>query len=102
VHEGVCIGCAHGKNIKKPFPSGENRSKEILNLIHSYVCGHIPVNSLGGSIYYVTFIDEFSRNTWLYLLNNKDEVVRKFQEFNVEVENLKDNKIKIIRYDNGG
>jgi hypothetical protein len=34
VHKGVCRGCALGKNIKKPFPSSENRSKEILDLIH--------------------------------------------------------------------
>jgi hypothetical protein len=34
VHEGVCRGCALGKNIKKPFPSSENRSKGILDLIH--------------------------------------------------------------------
>jgi hypothetical protein len=60
VHEGVCRGCALGKNVKRPFPSSENRSKEILNLIHSDVCGPMPVKSLGGSLYYVTFIDDFS------------------------------------------
>jgi hypothetical protein len=60
VHEGVCRSCALGKNVKRPFPSSENRSKEILNLIHSDVCGIIHVKSLGGSIYYVTFIDDFS------------------------------------------
>jgi transposase InsO family protein len=38
----------------------------------------------------------------LYLLNTKDDVFRKFQEFKVEVENLTDKKIKIIRSDNGG
>jgi hypothetical protein len=81
VHEGVCRGCALGKNIKKPFPSSENRSKEILDLIHSDVCGPMPVKSLGGSLYYVTFIDDFSRKTWMYLIKTKDEVFGKFQEF---------------------
>jgi hypothetical protein len=52
-----------GKDIKKPFPSSENRSKEILNLIHSNECGPMPVKSLGGSLHYVTFIDDFSRKT---------------------------------------
>jgi hypothetical protein len=98
----VCRGCALGKNIKKPFPSSENRSKGILDLICSDVCGPMPVNSLGGSLYYVTFIDDFSRKTWLYLLKTKDEVFSKFQEFKVEVENLTDKKIKTIRSDNGG
>jgi transposase InsO family protein len=50
----------------------------------------------------VTFIDDLSRKTWLYLLKTKDEVFRKFQEFKAEVENLTDKKIKIIRSDNGG
>jgi hypothetical protein len=45
-HEGICKGCALGKNIKKPFPSSNNRSKEILDLIHSYVCGPMLVRSL--------------------------------------------------------
>jgi hypothetical protein len=59
VHEVICRGCALGKNIKKSFPSSENRSKDILDLIHSDVCGLMPMNSLGGSLYCVTFIDDF-------------------------------------------
>jgi hypothetical protein len=101
-NEGICKGCALGKSVKKPFPSSENRSKEILNLIHSDVCGPMPVKSLGGSLYYVTFIDDFSRKTWMYLLKSKDEVFDKFQEFKAEVENLTGKKIKTLRSDNGG
>jgi hypothetical protein len=101
-HEGICKGCALGKNIKKPFPSNNNRSKEILDLIHSDVCGPMPVKSLGGSLYYVIFIDDYSRKTWLYLLKTKDEVFNKFQEFKAEIENLTNKKIKTLRTDNGG
>jgi hypothetical protein len=101
-HEGICKGCALGKNIKKPFPSSNNRSKEILDLIHSDVCGLMPVKYLGGSSYYVIFIDDYSRKTWLYLLKTKDEVFNKFQEFKEEIENLTNKKIKTLRTDNGG
>jgi hypothetical protein len=101
-HEGICKGCALGKNVKKPFPSSNNRSKEILDLIHSDVCGPMPVKSLGGSLYYVIFIDDYSRKTWLYLLKTKDEVFNKFQEFKAEIENLTNKKIKTLRTDNGG
>jgi hypothetical protein len=59
-HEGICKGCALGKNIKKPFPSSNNRSKEILDLIHSDVCSPMPVKSLGGSLSYVTVLPEAS------------------------------------------
>jgi hypothetical protein len=78
-HEEICKGCALGKNIKKPFSSNNNRSKEILDLIHSDVCSPMPVKSLGGSLYYVIFIDDYSRNTCLYLLKTKDELFNKFQ-----------------------
>jgi hypothetical protein len=57
-HEGICKGCTLGKNIKKPFLSNNNRSKEILDLIHSDVCGPMPVKSLGGSSHCVIFIDD--------------------------------------------
>jgi hypothetical protein len=84
-HEGICKGCALGKNIKKSLPNNNNRSKEILNLMHSDVCGPMLVKSLGGSSYYVIFIDDYSRKTWLYLLKTKDEVFNKFQEFKAEI-----------------
>jgi hypothetical protein len=101
-HEGICRGCSLGKNVKKPFSSSNNSSKEILYLIHSYVCGLMPVKYLGGSLYYVTFIDDYSRNTWLYLFKTKDEFFNKFQEFKAEIENLTSKKIKTLRIDNGG
>jgi hypothetical protein len=101
-HEGICKGCALGKNIKKPFQSSNNKSKEILDLIHLDVCSLMPVKSLGGSSYYIIFIDDYSRKTWLYLLKKKDEVFSKFQEFKAEIENLTNKKIKTLRIDNGG
>jgi len=54
-HEGVCKGCILSKNVKKPFGSNASKSKEILDLIHSDVCGHMSTKSLGGHLYYVTF-----------------------------------------------
>jgi hypothetical protein len=51
--EGICRGCALGRNVKKRVSSNNNRSKEILDLIHSDVCVLMPVKSLGGSLYYL-------------------------------------------------
>jgi hypothetical protein len=62
----------------------------------------MPVKSLGGSSYYLIFIDNYSRKTWLYLLKTKYEVFNKFQEFKAEIENLTNKKIKMLRTDNGG
>ena len=77
-HDGVCKGCAKGKNTKKTFPSSESKAKGILEIIHSNVCGPMSSNSLRGYVYYVSFIDDFSRKTWIYFLKNKDEVFSNF------------------------
>jgi len=101
-HEGVCKGCALGKNTRKPFTSSDTRSKEILELIHCDVCGPMSNKSLGGHIYYVTFIDDHSRKTWLYHLKTKGEVFEKFKEFRSQVETLTERTIKTLRSNNGG
>jgi hypothetical protein len=41
-HEGVCNGCAQGKNIKNPFPKSDSKAEGVLELIHSDVCGPMP------------------------------------------------------------
>ena len=59
-------------------------------------------SSLSGYVYYVYFIDEFSRNTWIYFMKNKDEVFSKFKEFKALIENHTKKKIKAFRLYNGG
>ena len=80
-HEGICKGCAKGKNIKNPFLKSETKTKGTLELIHSDVCGPMSSTSLSGFEYYITFIDDFSRKTWIYFLKAKSEVFEKFKEF---------------------
>ena len=86
-HEGTYKGCARGKNIKNPFIKSETKTKGMLELIHSDVYGPMPSISLSGYEYYVTFINDYSRNTWIYFLKNKIEVFRKFKEFKSLIEN---------------
>ena len=97
-----CEHCLYGKQNRVKFPSGATRAKGILELIHSDVFGPVPVPSLGGAIYYVSFIDDFSRNTSLYFLKKKSEVFSKFKEYKALVENQTGKKIKVLRIDNGG
>jgi transposase InsO family protein len=73
-----------------------------LELIHLDVCGPMTIASLNGYLYYVLFIDDHSRKTWIYFLKNKDEVLAKFQEFKAQVENQTERKIKVLRSNNGG
>jgi hypothetical protein len=100
--DGVCKGCAQGKNVKNPFPSSDSRAKGVLDIVHSDVCGPMSTPSLNGYIYYVSFIDDYSRKTWIYFLKSKGEVFGKFKEFKALVENLTERKIKTLRSDNGG
>ena len=85
-HEGTCKGCARGKHIKNPFPKSETKAKGTLESIHSDVCGPMPSTSLSGYEYYATFIDDYSRKTWIYLFKIKSEVFRKFKEFEALIE----------------
>ena len=97
-----CENCVYGKQNQVSFPSGGKRTKQILELVHSDVFGPVKVPSLGKSVYYVSFIDDFSRNTWIYFLKKKSEVFDRFKEFKALVENQTEKKIKVLRTDNGG
>jgi hypothetical protein len=55
-HDGICRGCALGKNAEGSFLGSDNRSKGILDLVHPYLCGNMLVYSLSGYLYYVIFI----------------------------------------------
>ena len=59
-------------------------------MIHSDVCGPMSSSSLSGHVNYVSFIDDFSRKTWIYFMKNKDEVFIKFREFKALIENHKE------------
>ena len=79
-HDGVCRGCALGKNVKKSFPNSDSRANGILDIIHSDLCGPMSVTTQSGQLYFMTFIDDYSRKTWIYFLKSKesDEVLDRF------------------------
>ena len=54
-HDGICRGCALSKNAKGYFSGSDNRSKGILDLVHSDLCGPMTFASLSGYLYYVIF-----------------------------------------------
>jgi hypothetical protein len=95
--DGVCKGCSQGKNMKHSFPNRDSRAKGILDIVHSYMCGPMSEASLSGYVYYVSFIDDYSRKTWIYLLKTKNEFFGKFKEFKALVENLTEQKIKTLQ-----
>ena len=98
-----CEACTKGKQHRCPYPkSADYRASEPFELVHIDVCGPMPVPSFGGSRYFVTFIDDYSRHTFVYFMKNKSEVLEKFKEFNSCAVNGTGKPIKILRSDNGG
>ena len=71
---GVCEACQFGKQRRPPFPKERHMSKGTLDVVHSDAWGPAQVSTLGGCRYYVTFIDDFSRHTWIYPMRQKSEV----------------------------
>ena len=64
--------------------------------------GPFQTKFLGGASYVLTFIDDFSRMTFGYLLEHKDQTFIRFKDFKSLVENQNDFKIKMLRSNNGG
>jgi len=99
----ACEGCVEGKLARQPFPTdGANRATKVLELVHSDVCGPMRTTSFGGAKYFLTFIDDFSRKVWVYVLKLKSEVLGRFKEWKALVENQSGHKVKVLRSDNGG
>ena len=83
------------------FPKVE-RTTFLLELVHSDVCDMHCNPTRGGKKYFVTFIDDFSKLCYIYLLHSKDEVLSKFMVYKTKVENQLNVKIKRLRSDRGG
>ena len=77
-----CSACALGKHHRIEFPvHHEKRKIGLLELIHTDLCGPIQTRSLGGALYFLTFIDDRSRYTWVYFIRRKGDVFEYFREF---------------------
>jgi hypothetical protein len=97
----VCISCQLGKSKKLPFHGSSRVSIAPLELIHTDIWTS-PVSSVSGFKYYVIFIDDYSRYSWIYPIHLKSEVLEKFIQFKLMVEKQFSNNIKQIQSDGGG
>ena len=96
-----CEHCLYGKQNRLHFAGNTNKSKDILELIHLDTW-EAPILSRGGARYFVSFIDDFSRKVWIYMLKRKSDAFDCFKVFKALVENQKNKSIKCLRTDNGG
>ena len=81
----MCDACQQGKSHQLPYPTTTSVSASPIDLIFSDVWGPTPT-LIGRHNYYVSFIDDHSKFTWLYLLRHKSEVSQCFRDFHNLVE----------------
>jgi len=98
----TCEPCLIGKMTKTPFSGTMERASDLLEIIHTDVCGPMSTSTRGGYRYFLTFTDDLSRYGYIYLMKHKSETFEKFKEFQSEVENHRNKKIKFLRSDRGG
>jgi hypothetical protein len=77
----ICSSCQLGKSKRQPFSSSNRVSTHPLQLIHTYVWTS-PISFVSGYKYYVIFIDDFSRFSWLYPLYAKSKIFDHFVNLN--------------------
>ena len=99
--DNVCEACQLGKQHRHPFLSERNVSKGLLDVIHSDVWGPAQTATIGGCRYFVTFIDDYSRHTWICPMKSKSEVFSHFLKLKNRVENETNRKIRCLRSDGG-
>jgi hypothetical protein len=77
-----CESCQLGKHTRSQFPNRVNkRVSSPFALVHSDVWGPSRTTSTLDYKYFVTFIDDFSRCTWLFLMKNRSELFSNFEQF---------------------
>jgi len=96
----VSVECIKEKRINMR-KLGVKRAKDVLELVHTNICGIFPTPSWNGQQYFISFIDDYFRYDYLYLIHKKFQSQDIFKSFKVEVELQLGKKIKAIKSDHG-
>jgi len=82
-----CEGCIYDKHSKSHVATKPaTRATQVLALIHTDLCGPMSIKSLGGALFFLLFIDDYSRYTHIYFLKKKSETFSSFQTYKILVE----------------
>ena len=97
-----CEDCLKGKQHKFHMSGKPSHSTRRGEVIHSDVCGPMSVSSLGGSRYFVTFVDAFSGYVTVANISKQNDMHLEFRRYEVWLERRYDCKIKFLHCDGGG
>jgi histone deacetylase 1/2 len=98
----VCSSCQMAKSHRLPPHLSFSRASKPLELIHTDIWGPAMLKFTSGAKYSILFLDDYSRYTWFYPLQTKDQVLLVFKQFKLLVENQFDAKIKCLQSNNSG
>lgn len=96
-----CDVCLKAKMVRMPFANISNRNTKILDIVHTDVCGPMRTSSLGGALYYITFIDDCSKWCEVKFLKNKSDVLEATKEFIARAEKQSGRSVRALQSDNG-
>jgi transposase InsO family protein len=97
-----CSACQAGKQVANTYPTKAYMSTlRVLELLHMDLFGPTTYKSLGGNLYCLVIVYDYSRYTWTFFLHDKSEVANCFKKFAKRAQNEFEVKIKKIRSDNG-
>ena len=92
----ACEPCLMGKMTKTLFFGTMEQATDLLEIIHTDVCGPMNIKACSRYHYFLNFTDDLSRYRYIYLMKHKSETFEKFKEFQSEVEKHRDKKIKFL------
>ena len=98
---GFCEPCVLGKQHKSPFKSSESATNRPLALVHTDLCGPLPVTSMGGNNYFLTLLDDYSKFSVVRPLAHKSDTATVVKDTLKLLENQTGHRVQRLRCDNG-
>ena len=98
----ICESCQLGKNSRLPFVASSFVASRPLERVHCDLWGPSHVTSNEGFRFYVIFVDNFSRFSWMFPLKAKSDFYNTFIMFQKMIENQLSTKISMFQCDGGG
>ncbi|RVX08140.1 Retrovirus-related Pol polyprotein from transposon TNT 1-94 [Vitis vinifera] len=95
-----CEICQFAKHTRTVYLQIPYKPSTVFSLVHSDVWGPSRIKNISGTRWFVTFVDDHTRVTWVFLMKEKSEVGHIFQTFNLMVQNQFNSKIQVLKLDN--
>ena len=95
-----CMPCQFGKQTTLPFNNSVSHALSPFDLIHYDVWDPFPITTSGGSRYFVIFVDDFFRYTWICLFKNRSKLYQIYRDITKMIETRFSKPIKVFRSDN--